>query len=161
MRGFGAGVLVLWLAAGCASAEFHPRTAQHFGAVTPGAIRIYEDDVAALQRAGGRVIGSISARGNSFANYEMLAEKAAEEAAEQGGTHFILTDRGVDYLYSTNPGHAQTNCTAQYNTAECNTTYTPPTTTAYAKPTSSFVVVRVAPESWGDLPGHLRPKPIK
>jgi hypothetical protein len=40
---------------------------------------------------------------------------------------------------------------------ECQTTYTPETTSTYEKPTAKFVVFRVPPPSWARLPESLRP----
>lgn len=143
---------------GCiASAEFTPRSAQRNPPTTERPIRVYEDDLGPLANAGGRVIGSISAKGNSFASYETLTDRAATETAENGGTHFILTDKGMDYLFVTTEGQSDTKCTGSGDQVRCKSRYTPPETTAYEKPTAGFIAIRVPPENWSQLPPALRP----
>lgn len=143
---------------GLASTEFHPKSAVHPGPVTERAVRFYEDDIDTLGDIGGEVIGTIGARGNAFADQGTLADKAAAEAAENGGTHFVLTKRGAETFFIEHAGTASAQCDRYGN---CNGTYTEPTRTYFQKPTASYVVVRVAPRRWNELPKALRPEPLE
>lgn len=140
----------------CAYAEFHPRSVVPRAQVTAQAMRIYEDDVQALRVAGAEVVGTVDASGSgSVVGQGQLAEKAADVAAENGGTHFLLTDRGVSHYFVTSSGSAETACSG----GTCSTSFTMPTTRDYPRQTAVYVVFRVNPDAWDKLPYVLRPSP--
>lgn len=147
---------------GCAaSAHFYSKTGRSFEAVTKRAVRCEENEVAAVTAAGGEPIGTISAAALSVqATDEDVAEKAYKTAAKNGGTHVLLTEKGIDYFTVTTPGQKEKNCTDNGETVDCKTTYTEPTTSVYEKPTAKFVVFRVPAENWAKLPPQLRPGAI-
>ena len=125
--------------------------------VTECAVEFHEDDLSTLVAVGGSVLGTVSAQGNGYSNGGMLDASAAREAAQGGGTHIILSTRGEEYFSVTFAGSSHTNCTAYGDNVNCNSTYTPPQTQTYAKPNAEYVVVRVPPENWTELPAALQP----
>jgi hypothetical protein len=146
-------------AAGCAaSASFHSKTGRAFPRVTPQAVKCDENEAKRVAAAGGEVIGTIDARALTVqATDEDLIDKAAVVAGNNGGTHLVLTDKGVEYFTVYNAGQERTQCAQGDGTVDCQTTYTPPTTSTYEKPTAKFVVFRVPQARWAELPDSLRP----
>jgi hypothetical protein len=144
---------------GCAaSAHFYSKNGQVYREVTGQAVRCEENEIHAVIAAGGFPIGVIDARGLSTrANEDDLADKAAKIAAKNGGTHILLTERGIDSFTVTNPEQKQRTCTRNDATVDCTTTYTAATTSIFEKPTAKFVVFVIPPERWPSLPPALQP----
>lgn len=144
---------------GCAaSVHFYSKTGQEFPELTSHAVIIENNEVDAVRSAGGFPIGTESGEGLSVnSTQEDVSAKAALVAGRKGGTHILRTEQGIQELTVTNPGQAQKTCTGGDDRIDCTTTYTPPTSSTYDKPTAKFVVFRVAPENWGKLPQTLRP----
>ncbi|MFT3775175.1 MAG: hypothetical protein QM820_58250 [Minicystis sp.] len=157
--------LVLSLAAlgaplsGCvASAKFYSKTGAAYAPLVYRAVRCEEGEVPAVLAAGGMPIGTIAARSITVtATNDDLFEKALRAAGQNGGTHVVLTERGIESFTVTNPGTVQKRCVQTGDAVDCQRTYTPPTETTYEKPTAKFIVLRVPPERWGLLPPQLRP----
>lgn len=76
-------------------------------------------------------------------------------------TSSTVRQKGVELFTVTNPAQKTTQCVPHGNEVDCVTTYTPQTQTTYTKPTASFVVLRVRPEQWAQLPPSLRPAPVR
>jgi Cyclin D1 binding domain len=152
----------------CVSTQFHPRSAVPEAQVTARAVEFHEDDIRTLAAVGGRVVGTIFAQGSGFhfwpdwasSDDGSLDASAAREAAQAGGTHIILSSRGEDYFNVTFAGSSSTNCTGYGGSVNCTSTYNPPRTQTVSKPRAEYVVVRVPPQNWADLPGALRPTAI-
>ncbi len=150
--------LLLALASCAATATFHSRTGAEYPAVALRAIACTEDEARAVATAGGVPIGTIDAKALAVtATQNDLTDKAAKVAAERGGTHLVLTARGIESFTYTQPGQADTVCQHVEGGKDCQTTYTPPTETTVEKPTAEYVVLRIAPEKWSALPESLRP----
>jgi hypothetical protein len=155
--------VALAAAVGCAaSATFHSKTGREFPRVTRQAVRCDEDEAKRVAATGGEVIGTIDARAITVqATDEDLADKAATVAGDNGGTHVVLTDKGIEYFTVYNAAQEHTQCAEAQGTVDCQTTYTPASTSTYEKPTAKFVVFRVPPARWGELPDSLRPGPVR
>ena len=144
---------------GCAaSAKFYSKTGAEYDALVHRAVRCDEGEVNAVLAAGGMPIGTIATRSLTvLATSDDLFEKALRTAARNGGTHVVLTERGIESFTVTNPGRVEKRCVNDGYAIDCQRTYTPPTQTTYEKPTAKFIVLRVSPERWGALPPSLRP----
>jgi hypothetical protein len=148
-----------WLVPGCAaSAQFHSKTGKEFTPIVAQAVRCDEAEVGTVIAAGGILIGTIDARALAVrATDDDVADKAAKVAAENGGTHLVLTERDVESFTYTQPGHEDTECREVNGARDCRTTVTAPTQTTVDKPTAKFVVLRVPRQNWPQLPTTLRP----
>jgi len=146
---------------GCvASAKFYSKTGAEYVPLTHRAVRCDEGEVDAVLAAGGLPIGTISARSLAvIATSDDVVEKALRNAARSGGTHAVLTERGMESFTVTNPGRVEKRCVRDGDVVDCQRTFTPPTQTTYEKPTAKLVVFRVPPERWAALPPTLRPVP--
>lgn len=123
-------------------------------AVMGYAIVTYEGDIPALAQAEGYTIGSLEVDGNGFANSEDVRLRATVEAAEYGGTHVVVANEGSSTSWAQiSPDRATT--TFQGNTA--TTTLQPGTRMRVVRPHGAFIVVRVPPHRWLDLPATIRP----
>jgi hypothetical protein len=141
-----------------ATAQFHSKTGRAFPPLTHQAVRCDEGEVTTVTAAGGEPIGTISGQGTSWqSTQDDIADKVAVVAAKSGGTHVLLTERGLDSFQVVNPGQESTECARDRALVQCQTTYVPPTTSTYVKPTAQFVVFRVPRENWEKLPLGLRP----
>ncbi|APR76511.1 Hypothetical protein A7982_01858 [Minicystis rosea] len=145
--------------AGCvASAKFYSKTSAEYAPLVYRAVRCDEGEVNAVLAAGAMPIGTISARSLAvIATNDDLFEKALRTAGKSGGTHVVLTERGLESFTVTNPGTVEKRCVRNGDMIDCQRTFTPPTQTTYEKPTAKFVVLRVPPERWAALPPALRP----
>jgi hypothetical protein len=148
--------VVLW---GCAaSAHFYSKNGQAYPPLTQQAVRCEENEIRAVIAAGGFPIGVVDARGLRIdATDNDLAYTAAKVAAKNGGTHVLLTEKGIETFTVTTPGQVQKQCQAGDGTVDCETTFTPPTTSTYEKPTAKFVVFVVPRQGWARLPPTLQP----
>jgi hypothetical protein len=152
-------VLPIVLSVACAAtATFHSKNGQTYAPLTERAVRCDEGEARTVVAAGGEVIGTITAKALSVrGDDDDVADKAAAVAAQSGGTHVVLTDKGVEYFTVTNPGVETKDCKKDGQDVDCQTTYTPATETTYEKPTASFLVFRVPLAGWDKLPETLRP----
>lgn len=150
-------LVVLAFVTGCVSATFHSKTGQVYPRLAQRAVVVDANEARAVLAAGGWVIGSISSDGTTNKNTADLADKAAQVAAESGGTHVVLTDEGSIVTTTTQPATSTQQCSGDGDAYQCTTTATPATTTTSSRPTAEFAVIRIAPEQWGRLPPNLRP----
>lgn len=155
--------LTLTCLGGCVSttARFTPYSSTSLGQPVVRLARvIYAGDIPTLEAAGAQTIGYVAADGNAFANYNDLARDAAEIGARYGGTHVYLYEARQNVNAYTTAGHAQSRSNVDaYGNVNTTTTYTPPQTHFYTTPSGSFVVIRVPPERWAELPPPLHPTP--
>jgi hypothetical protein len=153
-------LLSLFASTGCAAtAQFHSKTGREYAPVARQAVVCSEQDVAAVVTAGGVVIGSVSGHGVAFsATHDDVTDKAARIAAESGGTHVLLTEKGEDTYVQYHAGQRTMTCRDSPNGKECKETYSPPSRSTYTEPTERFVVFRVPPEGWAMLSEGLRPE---
>lgn len=143
---------------GCAGARFHSKTGRAFEPVTRTAVRCDEGEARLVAAAGGEVIGTIAGHAISVnQDHEDIADKAQIVAAKKGGTHVVLTEKGVDFFTYTTPAQSTTDCVAYPRAVECQTVSTPATTTTQSRAKATFVVLRLSPEKWAALPETLRP----
>jgi hypothetical protein len=153
-------LLAALLSACAATAHFHSRTGADYAPVAIRAIACSEDEARAVTAAGGIPIGTVDAKALAVnATEGDLTDKAAKVAADRGGTHVVLTARGIESFTYAQPGQSETVCQRVEGGRDCQTTYTPPSETTVEKPTAAFVVFRVPPEKWTALPESLRPAP--
>jgi hypothetical protein len=151
-------VLAIAMTSACVSAQFHSKTGRVFAQLTPRAVIVAPVEASAVR---GDVIGTITARGPDFKDQRDLADAAARVAAENGGTHVLVTREWAERYRYYHPASSSTDCSGDADSVSCQTTYQPATTTTSApNPRAEFVVVRVAPEYWGRLPSDLRPVPL-
>lgn len=157
-RSLALGAMLFTLSGCSASAQFHSKTGRAYRPVTAQAVQCDEPEARLVASAGADVIGTISAKGlHVRASDEDLVEKAAAVAAAKGGTHVVLTDKGVEQFTVHSPAQKTKQCVRDDNEVQCQTTYTPASERTYSKPTASFVVLRLRPEDWPRLPSALRP----
>src|SRR5262249_884300 len=107
--------------------------------VTAMAIEIRPGDRQYLKNANPKVLGWVAAKGD--VGDEEIGEQARIEAARRGGTHILLRAdqkeldvRDVPLAWGRQRIEESENAT--------------------------YVVLRVSPDSWKDLPDPLRPKPL-
>jgi hypothetical protein len=118
------------------------------------AIVAYEGDIKTLAQADGQVVGTLDVSGNGYAGADDIRSRAMDEAARVGGTHLLIAGEGASTSWAQiTPDRATT--TVYGNTA--TTTYTPGAEIPITHHRGAFVVVRVPPERWLDLPVSLRP----
>lgn len=148
--------LLVALLAACAQVSYTPNSVTSpKDRLTQRAVVCYEGDLATLERAGGQVHGRMRLDGNGYSTFTALEGQAQHEAAEKGGTHVLMVDREVEVSeVQMTPDTATTRRTSPGN---YQTTYTPGVRGTVRKPSASFLVVRVPPARWGELPGPLRP----
>lgn len=116
----------------------------------------YEGDIPELAKADGKVVGTLDVSGNGYAGADDVRERALEEAAAVGGTHLLIAGEGSSTSWAQiTPDRATTQVYG--NTA--TTTYTPGTQLPITRHRGAFVVVRVPPSRWIELPVALRPAP--
>ena len=136
--------------------DFKPysSTVGTFRPVMTYAIIAYQGDIATLAQAGGVVVGTLNVGGNGYADAADIRVRAVDEAARVGGTHLLVAGEGSSTSWAQiTPDRATT--TVYGNTA--TTTYTPGAEIPITRHRGAFVVVRVPPERWLELPGTLRP----
>lgn len=137
-------------------AAFQPysSTVRTFRPVMSYAIVAYEGDIPTLAHAEGQVVGTLNVSGNGYAGADAIRWRAMQEAAGVGGTHLLIAGEGSSTSWAQlTPDRATT--TVYGNTA--TTTYTPGAQMPITRHRGAFVVVRVPPERWLDLPVPLRP----
>jgi hypothetical protein len=124
--------------------RYQPKTATQPKTVsTPKAVRFYEGDVAALDGANARPIGTLTITASSHWSSTRLEEahaEAAEAAARRGGTHFLFLAPEEDRRTVTILG-------SSWAVSREKTTLRG----------ASYLVVRVEADAWGQLPEALRP----
>jgi hypothetical protein len=146
---------MLGIASGCVSAQFHSKTGRTYAPITPRAVIVLGNEAGSVR---GEVIGTITAKGDSNKDQRDLADEAARVAAENGGTHVLVTQEWAERNHYHHPATSSTDCTGDVDAVSCQTTYEPATsTTGRPMPRAEFVVIRVAAELWGRLPPQLRP----
>lgn len=136
--------------------DFKPysSTVGNFRPVMSYAVVAYEGDISTLAQVGGVVVGTLNVSGNGYADTDDVRSRAMDEAARVGGTHLLVAGEGSSTNWAQiTPDRATT--TVYGNTA--TTTYTPGAEIPITRHRGAFVVVRVPPERWLDLPSSLRP----
>ena len=160
MQALSALCVSLVCAAGCVSATFHSKTGQNYPSLTPRAVVVARATAVEASRqveSIGTIIGTISTDGTVDKETADLADKAADLAAKNGGTHVILSQEGtIDYTTYT-PEHTTERCHDYDDGYKCRVSYHPASENTTSRPTADFVVVRVPPERWAQLPDTLRP----
>ncbi len=134
------------VAAGCVSTTFEPYSAaQHYPeAKIAMAIRIYEGDLATLAHANAHIVGKMTLEGKGVGvDDPETAHRVAKEAREYGGTHFFLTDSRVD-RYFTSSGNIITGQQGPF--------------ISHADYQATYVILRVEPDRWHELPKELQPE---
>ena len=156
-------VLVLAvLLTGCISAQFNSTTGKSYAPLTSRAVVLSPDE--AQQIAGqAQVIGTISVQSRirdgapAAPDNEQLAAKAAQLAAEHGGTHIVATNFDSAVATWIDPATVTRDCARGNGGYSCEKTYTPATIASTSFPAAEFTVYRVAAEAWSALPPGLRP----
>jgi hypothetical protein len=132
-------------AVGCVRTSSHwqpHKSGPSFGSVVAKPLRIYRgdiEDVAAVR--GVEVLGVVYVSGNKHARESHLQAEAEAEAGARGGTHILMEKAWESYR---------------------GTVAVPAGNTVIASPVTdvnaAYIVLRVPPERWPDLPEHLRPR---
>ncbi len=151
-------LLVTFVLAGCGGGvRFRSKTGRKHDRVAATAVRCEEPEAQLVVQAGGEVIGTITSKSRGMATHEDLAETAQKVAAKSGGTHIVLTEKGVDHFTTIRAGQTWTECVHVPGASDCQTVSTPTTTSTQELAKASFVVFRLSPLKWNDLPPALRP----
>lgn len=159
-RGLLVSFLVFFLLSltGCGGGvRFRSKTGRKHDRVAEAAVRCEEPEAQLVIQAGGEVIGTITSKSRGMATHEDLAETAQKVAAKSGGTHILLTEKGVDAFTTTHVGQTRTECVHVPGAVDCQTVSTPTTTSTHELAKASFVVFRLSPLKWNELPAALRP----
>jgi hypothetical protein len=153
----------MWIAlvvtTGCVSADFHSRNGRTFPSVTHQAILINADEYAAVQQAGGVVIGTISSEGQRWHDENDLNDKVEHDAADKGGTHVFRTNQGEDVMTYQHPATVTKDCSRDEDGVSCEKTYQPAYDSEVRRPTAEYQVIRVPRANWASLPEMLQPAP--
>ncbi|HEY4183142.1 MAG TPA: hypothetical protein VGM90_40240 [Kofleriaceae bacterium] len=147
--------------AGCAvQATYHSKNGRAYAQITPRAVILDDAEAKIVMASGGQVIGTIEGRGLTVtSSVADVNDRAAQVAAEEGGTHVIVAHAEmVEYAWE-NPGVYDRRCRRTDDGRECTSTFVPASTTTYEKPSGDYIVVRVPPQQWGMLPPELQPMP--
>lgn len=153
-------LLLVLLSAGCVNTwvDFKPYSTATLGRqpVLQTTILAYEGDIEALALAGAEIVGVLQVRGNGFASPYHIRRRALHEAARLGATHILLgNERSIVSWVQITPDRATTRISGNRAT----TTYQPGAQMPVTNHSGSFVLVRVPPEHWIQLPEGLRPVP--
>jgi len=168
-------VFAMVFAASCVRTHFTPHKTEYSGLqpVTKEAVIARDGDAEELARAGGYLIGMLSASGGVYTSTGTIQVKALRAAARHGATHVIHTgttfrevqitdDTATTNCTGSSRGHASTYGNTTYgqgtSNAKCKTTVRPGAT-GYSSHTR-FALVRVNPASWGRLQSGLAPVPL-
>ena len=151
-------LLGLVLCGACVSADFHSKTGQTFPVVTHRAVIVDANELGPVMAAGAVLIGTISAEGMARNTDEDVTDRAAEVAAENGGTHVILTSSDEDVTTYDHPARFTKDCSNDgYGNHSCERSFHPAYETEVSRPTGEYRVLRVPVQNWGALPDTLRP----
>jgi hypothetical protein len=114
------------------------------GHIAQRAILIGEGDIGVVRKAGGLPAGTITMRGAGY-SVDAITWSAAIEAAEYGGTHYMM-------------GKWSESTSTSYTGHKIGDTWfiVPHDRTTN---TIDYVVIRVPTSGWGDLPADLTPVP--
>lgn len=153
-------LLPLALLGGCVSTSF-----RSVNGMTPAPIadRAVMADASDLGENAER-IGSISAeakavRGVDPASLDELTERAAQIAANKGGTHIVLAGTGTTTTTWVTPETSTYSCERTENGRSCTETYEPEREWSQEAPYASYDVYRVPRERWDELPQSAVPAP--
>jgi S1-C subfamily serine protease len=145
---------------GCArtQTQFTPYTAEAAAEDAPKLVEeatlAYQGDIAALEAAGGTLLGTLSVNGNGFASSADVRHRALAEAARRGATHVVFGgERASTESVQVTRDSATT--TVSGNTA--TTTFVPGARLPITRHSGLYYLVRVPTEAWCDLPNSIRP----
>lgn len=151
-------ILVALAACGAStSVEFTPRdrSAALPPAIVERAALAFQDDAALLAAAGAVILGSLELAGSTTAEPAELRTSAAVEGARRGGTHVLIAVERTDEEWD------QITADGTRRWADGNQIRSQPTegtTIAHETARGLFIVIRVPPERWPELPAPLRPR---
>jgi len=151
---------------------YHPNSAVSPGAnLSPHAVQFFEGDFASLKDRRARYLGEIEIDVERVfglgqkPTQETLATRAADEAANHGGTHFITIAESVDVRERVVENervesHEEIVRDAYGRPVKHTVTeVTPAQTVRTETPRARFAVWRVEMNEWPALPAGLRPQP--
>ncbi|HEY4057495.1 MAG TPA: hypothetical protein VGM39_12845 [Kofleriaceae bacterium] len=155
-----------WLVAmvavtGCvATATYHSKNGHVYPQITPRAVILDDQEAKVVMAAGAQVIGSIEGRGLTVdSSVADVNDKAAQVAAEEGGTHVIVARAEMDTYEQQHPAVYDRECQRTEAGRECTSTFQPASTSTFEKPSGDYIVLRVPPQQWRMLPPELQPMP--
>lgn len=153
----------LALLGGCISASYHSIKGTTPAPIADQAVVADSSDLAPLG-ANAQLIGTISTeakatRGLEPASPADLTERAAQIAANEGGTHIELADSGTTTTTWVTPAQATRACEHTDQGRTCTRTYSPAQESSEDAPYATYDVYRVAPDHWKELPEALVPAP--
>lgn len=155
--------------------QFNPYSAVRPEQATRDAVRFYEGDKATLSKVGAQYVGDLELDANQRVafpgftkkpNGEMLAQRAAWEAAKVGATHYVLVEAGTDVNeYQVTPQQTETESVSGYDAngrkvTQSVTTHHEAKSIRTETPRGRFALFRVDPQRWNELPAALRPAPL-
>jgi hypothetical protein len=154
-------LLVAMAVAGCTiQAKFYSKTGRTYPQVAHRAVICDVEEGKKIVASGGQIIGTIDAQSMTVDNsVQNVNIKAAEVAAEAGGTHVVIARAERDEYERHNPATETRECVRTENGRACQTTYEDASTTTFSKAAGEYVVVRLEPQQWGYLPPELQPMP--
>lgn len=88
----------LWVLSGCVKSVFEPYSARQptYSRAVEHAQQVYDGDVQGLVDAGAVRIGYLRLRGTGRMDTDDIDERAAEDAAKLGGTHYWRVNTGAE-----------------------------------------------------------------
>lgn len=154
--------------------NFTPYSAVRSERATESAVRFYEGDKQTLAKAGAQYVGELELDAHESVAFpfnkkkkknigDLLAGRAASEAAKVGATHYLLVETGVDVNeYQVTPEQTETEQVSGYDrngrkiTNSVTTKHDAQSIKTEA-PRGRFALFRVDPNRWSELPQQLRP----
>ncbi|CAN5770101.1 hypothetical protein BH11MYX2_BH11MYX2_12940 [soil metagenome] len=154
------GVAVAMMAGCVATATYHSKNGRVYSQITPRAVILDDQEARVVMAAGAQVIGTIDGHGLTVtSSVADVNDKAAQVAAEEGGTHVIIARAEMETYERQDPAVYDKQCTRTQGGRECTSTFQPATTTTFEKPAGDYIVLRVPPQQWRMLPPELQPMP--
>ena len=158
-RSVGVGaVAVAFIIAACHGpvSEFKPYTARAAQGYRPSvhhAIEVYEGDISKLIAAGAVLLGTMETDSNGFST-EYVRKQALRDVAARGGTHAVVADiYTIAHWLQISADRAATAVSGDAAT----TTVTSGAILPVAGYDGTYLVVRVPPSRWSELPESVRP----
>jgi|GEM_PF-3467782 len=130
----------------CVTTDFVPSKAARAydrSPLTERAKLVQEAELKILVASGGQVLGQLESEGAAASSFDSVHGNASEDGAEEGGSHVVLLKS-----WTAKPQRMAVSKAVQVADGDEGAKH------------ALYLVVRVKPEHWGDLPDALRPVPL-
>lgn len=156
-----AALLAVLALAGCTiKTRFYSKTGRVYPQVAHRAVIVDDEEAKHVMARGGHIIGTIDAESVTIQNsVKDVNLKAAEAAAQVGGTHIIIARAERDSYTRYHPATETRSCQRTEDGRTCQTTYEEAGTSSYSLASGEYVVIRLEPPQWAYLPPELQPMP--